>query len=46
MIDYIFKNEEAEINFRSFWVRFIFLLIPNIVDLILTILNYDSESKI
>ena len=41
----IFQLSEGDFNICSFWVRFIILLIPDVVVFILTILSYDYNCK-
>ena len=39
-------NTEGELNVPAMWLRFLFLIIPNCIDFILTIISYDNESKL
>ena len=41
----IFELSEGDFNICSFWVRFLLLLIPDVVDFILTIVSYDYNCK-
>ena len=39
-------NDEAELNTKSVKIRFLVLMIPVLIDLILTIIFYDNECKV